>query len=218
MKPRKQTGNLSPGDIANIWHQDGAGDWIGWFPGNDKAGLAEFTKKAYPNGGGIPCPYGKPKDKLWVRETWGFSGNLTVDEARRICEGSGYACYYRASENIDPEFGQTEVELALGVKWRPSIHMFRWASRILLEITDVRVEKLQNISEDDAIAEGVELLPSGLYKSSETTVIRGMSATLLVPTAKEAFKSLWKDIHSSESWDSNPWIWCVSFKVLEVKP
>lgn len=124
----------------------------------------------------VPCPYGQPGDLLWVREAWKLSprGNAL----------------YRA----DPALGPDSYEKG----WRPSIHMPRWASRINLEVTGVRVERVQDISEDDAIAEGMEIVPVG-------------TATW---TNRQSFSILWDKINAkrSHSWDSNPWVWVVEFK------
>jgi hypothetical protein len=96
-----------------------------------------------------------------------------------------------------------------GGRWRPSIHMPRWASRITLEITDVRVERLQDISEADAVAEGCkpirpELMLDGLI------VRPGRSAV-------EEFRLVWEQIHGhgGGSWEKNPWVWVIGFKKLE---
>ncbi len=90
-------------------------------------------------------------------------------------------------------------------KWRPSIHMPRWASRITLEITAVRVERLQAISEADAIAEGVEQYKSGYFKAYNCK--EGFCTTAFV-----SFMSLWSQINSPGSWDANPWVWVVEFR------
>lgn len=106
----------------------------------------------------LQCPYGKPGDRLYVRETWGIShhGGATI-------KGTPHDPYvlYRAT-NSEPTGDELENQWE-PFKWRPSIHMPRWASRILLEITDVRVERLQDISEEDARAEGYESREDFLY-------------------------------------------------------
>ena len=122
------------------------------------------------------CPNGVPGQKLWVRET--FNGNAEV----------GYA--YRATE---PEMN--------GAPWRPSIFMPRAASRILLKVTDVRVERLQEITEDDAKAEGCA--PA---VHADGSVDCG--------TRKTTFRTLWESINGAGSWDANPWVWVVSFRQI----
>lgn len=131
--------------------------------------------------GQIVCPYGKPGDRLWVRETFAVYGDEKMA-----------AIHYRADRPHD--VGRK------GVGYKPSIHMPRWASRLLLEVTAVRVELLQDISADQAMAEGVlscesELDPDG----------NGYSPY-------ELFSALWVSINGHDSWHANPWVWVVEFK------
>lgn len=141
------------------------------------------------------CPYGVVGDRLWVRETWGLfeeRADKTVSALVRGVppEGSGYKPHYRATDKLEMPSGA----------WRPSIHMFRWASRITLEITDVRVERLQDISEADALAEGID----------DGWLVRNK-----VPPPRAArYRDLWEDINGAGSWDANPWVWVVSFKPI----
>lgn len=124
------------------------------------------------------CPYGHPGDHLWVRETF-----LTVD---------GHRAFYRADYNHNPK-GDKEH----GIVWTPSIHMPRWASRITLEITAIRVEKLNDISGADAVAEGVRSrLPDNGVAVSE-------------------YRDLWEQINGSGSWSANPWVWVIEFEVIK---
>lgn len=124
------------------------------------------------------CPYGIPGDRLWVRETF-----RTV--------GGGHPIY-RADDN------------RIGVRWKPAIHMRRVYSRILLEITDVRVERLQDITEDGAKLEG-----------AKPSFLDGNDIVSVVPFYRDGFMHLWNDINGPGSWDANPWVWCVSFKRLK---
>lgn len=122
------------------------------------------------------CPYGKVGDHLWVRETW----------RARAPDQDGCTIDYRADHwTEDP----------CDVPWRPSIHMPRWASRITLEITDVRVERLQEISASDALAEGVT------------------HSTLNDPRVE--YRWLWESIYGTGSWDANPWVWVVEFRRVQ---
>jgi hypothetical protein len=93
------------------------------------------------------------------------------------------------------------------IKYRPSIHMPRWASRITLEVTGVRVERLQDISEADAIAEGIDLNASaiGIRTTGESPQ----------PMAIAIYRSLWESINGPQSWDANPWVWVVEFRRIE---
>jgi hypothetical protein len=159
------------------------------------------THDANPKGI-IYCPHGKPGDQLWVREA--FSGPRCMD-ASDGCKavppskwGDGSRIWYWADGN------PTEGDWT---RPRPSIHMPRWASRILLEIVAVRVERLQDISEADAVAEGCkpirpELMLDGLI------VRPGRSAV-------EEFRHLWEQINGGGSWEKNPWVWVIEFKKLE---
>jgi hypothetical protein len=131
------------------------------------------------------CPYGEPGDRLWVRETWArFPGNDPV---------------YRAT--YDGRFGS-------GWKWKPSIHMPRWASRLTLEVTAVRVERLHDISESDAANEGISCSSGHRWGLAETGVEHNAPS--------HAFRSLWQNINGPGSWEANPWVWAVSFKRVEV--
>ncbi|MEE1922646.1 hypothetical protein V0R50_10360 [Pseudomonas sp. 148P] len=153
------------------------------------------------------CPYGQPGDRLWVRETWledpeddgtwaytqymGCKGSPLSDIPKRFQKPEH--CLFRASWS------------GSAVTWRPSIHMPRWASRILLEITAVRVERLHDISEEQAKAEGVECDSDGWFDYL-------MPSTQCCPSAFESFRTLWSSINSAESWDTNPWVWVVEFR------
>ncbi|MFY9288977.1 MAG: hypothetical protein WAO98_10810 [Alphaproteobacteria bacterium] len=147
------------------------------------------------------CPYGKSGDKLWVRETWADPNDQVV--------------IYRANWREDAMLrGLDNIPLTdQDIKWRPSIHMPRWASRIKLEISSIRVERLQEISEDDAFAEGVQL---PVCKNDDGTTSRLIPVTRkYVPkthTAKEFYASLWEEINGKGAWAQNPWVWVVEFR------
>lgn len=153
--------------------KDGRGDWIAWSGGGDKINSSfDWEKKTldlYPNGGGIKCPYGKPGDRLYVRERHFMP---------KIC------------------------------------------ARIWLEITDVRVERLQDISEADAILEGVESWVEDRMKSRPTHYkiyyqTNHEDPDFYSSTAKVSFETLWQSINSPESWEQNPWVWVIAFKKSE---
>ena len=130
------------------------------------------------------CPYGEVGDRLWVRETcW-----INEDE---------HLVSYRA----DGEF----PDHMKGEKWKPSIFMPRWASRITLEITDIRVQRLEDISNDDAKAEGVDCAPhrGGTCGVKDT----GIDQCAICP-----YRDLWNTINGPKSWNENPWVWCLSFR------
>jgi hypothetical protein len=137
------------------------------------------------NGWGSICPYGAPGDRLWVRET--FAQDVAG------CPGG---ISYRA-DHFDPKGDGP----AHPMKWRPSIFIPRWASRILLEITDVRVQRLQEISDEDARAEGaIGALNDSIGDNW---------------CACEAFAALWESINGPDSWHANPWVWAITFQRLE---
>ncbi len=132
----------------------------------------------------INCPFGRPGDRLWVRETFSLGGKW---KDGHLHEDGEQRFVYRADHRqqcCDSLY-----------RWRPSIHMPRWASRITLEITDVRVERLQEISEEDAMSEG-------MVESEDFT-------------PKGAFKALWNSLAKpGAQWADNPWVWCISFRRL----
>ena len=157
------------------------------------------------------CPFGRVGDRLWVRETWadvnhdGHPGiAYRADSGLRVIgEDDG--------EEEDPNlekywFAQWYADLISGAEgnWRPSIHMPRWASRITLEITAVRVERLNDISHDDAKAEGC------CYG-------RGGGVPDFAVTPADHFPTLWASIYGEESWGANPWVWVIEFRRLEVR-
>lgn len=145
----------------------------------------------------LACPYGHPCDRLWVRETWRhLDGGAVYDAAGGIVDSFEPETIYRASK--PNSYGP----------WRPSIHMPRWASRIQLEITGIRVERLQDISEEDAIAEGIEVDECGHAIRKDDQVAWG--------SAKGAYAELWESINGPGSWDVNPWVWVIEFR--RIKP
>ena len=162
------------------------------------AGMKTQTRRAFktknggvwPNANDLPgirqilrsCPYGQPGDRLWVRETF-----ARIDGQTRPWIETDYKATYTHGDRL----GDT---LGIKKRWTPSIHMPRHASRITLEVTGVRVERLQDISEADAIAEGVYTDPAC--------------------PAYDAYAQLWDEINGLGSWEANPWVWVVEFKGL----
>lgn len=140
------------------------------------------------------CPFGQPGDRIWVRET--FSAVPDHDEP------VGCSALLYAADGGTP-YG----------KWKPSIHMPRWASRILLEITDVRVDRLNGISEADAQAEGIDM--EALADSQDGYDCIADHNMTGRPTATGAFKYLWESIYGEENWLANPWVWVIEFKRIE---
>ena len=144
----------------------------------------------------VRCPYGQSGDRLWVRETF---TRLWFEP------GDGWQTFYKADDNLD-----YVRDAAVGL-WHPSIHMPRAYSRITLEITDVRVEQVQEVSEADAEAEGVtrELRGPRMYP--------GTNAARILESHQAAFARLWDAINAKRGygWDSNPWVWVISFRRVQ---
>ncbi|MCG3462699.1 hypothetical protein L7G72_12700 [Xenorhabdus bovienii] len=170
--------------------------------------LAWCRKGEDDHGGWIDCPYGKIGDQLWVRETF-----CPVFDAQ-YAEGEIDWIDYRATPRYSAEYPagwHLEPEDPAALKWRPSIHMPRWASRITLEVTDTRVERLQDIKEEDALAEGIKTGRFG-NKSNWRDGFYAPGDNQPCFSAKEAFKYLWQSIYSEESWNNNPWVWVIEFR------
>jgi hypothetical protein len=194
--------------------------WIAWF-GKPCADIAEFTKKAYNHG--FPCPYGVPGDRLWVRETFTLQCDADgdpppFDDGRPIQrtgnEENGYGW-------LQPHYKATDPSPALCCEdkrcrrcadgepsphWESPLHLPRWASRLLLELTDVRVQRLQEISYNDVLAEG---LTHFLTDEAQTDASH-------IAEAKQAYGELWDKLNAKRGfpWNSNPWVWTLTFKRL----
>lgn len=147
--------------------------------------------------GPVQCPYGQPGDRLWVRETWAQNWNQLSDTRM----DRSYA--YRADGDERAQDNGTDLP------WRPSIHMPRAASRILLEIVSVRVERLQDVSEADARAEGATHYEPANYLSHGGWSHDGY---YVHATARASYERLWNDIKGAGSWDANPFVWVIEFK------
>lgn len=191
------------------------GDHVKWF----ERGREDPTRWCGHDGlgslGWVKCPYGEPDDRLWVRETHAIEGNYGITSAdeypppfsdgrpTKWDEDEDYGrtwkqAHYAATDPKPELVSATGDDRLLG--WRPSIHMPRWASRLELEVTGVRVERLHDLTNDDAKAEGI----------TDEAVIRAK-----VPSHRDAFRYLWDDINGHrESWASNPWVWVVEFRVV----
>ncbi|EBA4600810.1 hypothetical protein BA656_11665 [Salmonella enterica] len=147
-----------------------------------------------------PCPFGAVGDRIWVRETFGWQIR------RDPVGGTGEFRVYRAT-TPDAVRYQTASGEAAPMKWVPSIHMPRRASRITLEITDIRVERLNNISYDDAISEGI--------KQEWTCIDPGLGSYAHKNDVQDDYETLWKSIYGEEFWAANPWVWVIEFKRVE---
>lgn len=145
----------------------------------------------------FPCPYGAPGDQLWVRETFIHEPADYCWEASVSIPSRPACTVYRADVQGD----------SAGAGWKPSIHMPRNLSRIRLEIADVRVERLQDISEADAIAEGLQRSGDGHAWNVEDEMHRASDP-------RDSYFSLWEAINGAGSVAANPWVWVVAFKRL----
>lgn len=162
--------------------------------GNELAG--ELSAGNYLN-----SAFGRPGDCIWVRETWQAIYD-SVDEFGHVEERTYAPSIPKENDNywhiVYAEYFGNESREDRGFPWRPAIHMPRWASRILLEITDVRVERLKSISDGDAIREGCSTTD---MKSGDCVA--------------DVFARLWASIYGSDSWNANPWVWVIEFKRVE---
>lgn len=171
----------------------------------------------------VACRYGQPGDRLWVREAWGYfdpdgTGEDYDDEHETpgpgpvaycdelLQEGHPLRDFWRRRVAYKATFAEDKYGKGpVGPnKWRPSIHMPRWASRITLEITGVRVERLTNISEADALAEGIVQLPDGGYGLPDGSHYHGADP-------RESYLKLWETINGDDSVAANPLVWVVTF-------
>lgn len=159
----------------------------------------------------VRCPYGQLGDRLYVKESYRLSSDFDADRASRVadrCIDAGYKKPW-APIQYEADGGQQNWDnTCTPGKLRPSIFMPRWASRITLAITSVRVERLKDISEADAQAEGVG--EAGI----ETGCVLETSAPVEVGSYLAAYADLWESINGPGSWDANPWVWVVSFRRL----
>lgn len=145
----------------------------------------------------LDCPYGQPGDRLWVRETWASHPQLNKVKPKHL---NCAEIYYRATCDNDSHYS-----------WRPSIHMPRWASRITLEVTGVRVERVRDITAEDAVKEGWQE-DCGWDNFTNGQVFRSDT-----PVSVIDFAYLWDSINAKRghSWESNPWVFVVEFKVVQ---
>lgn len=158
------------------------------FPGPECFGASDESED-------YPCPYGHPGDRLWVRETWRTlkAWDCIMPAYLKSCDDPAPVMYvadcYCDPIQVDPEsWGRT----------RSPLHLPRWASRLTLEITAVRVERLQDISEADANAEGCPLSSADQHWSQ----------------CRVWYQQLWESINGPGSWEANPWVWVIEFKQL----
>ncbi len=141
------------------------------------------------------CPYGRPGEFLWVRERFTWSV-VEAGTTKRLLDSS--PLYYAENEGWDD------------IKWKPSLHMPRWASRLTLELTGVRVERLNEITESDCWAEGIDEV-DGCFDAEVPVMAKRLGCSF--EDAKPTFACLWESINGAGSWAANPWVWCLQFEV-----
>ncbi|MEP8859143.1 hypothetical protein ABKV83_11810 [Enterobacter asburiae] len=204
-------------DLNAHWYTPGVVDKNGYLQPakKDVFGVADENE-------GYTCPFGAVGDRIWVRETWGVVSH-ELDEDGRIQPWSpdrpataihempfgngfysGHAIY---AADGDFTWGDDDGYEDGRSCWKPSIHMPRAACRILLEVTGVRVERLNSISQEDAQAEGMELTG---WRPTYSDPDSGGE----VWTPYDNFAQLWESIYGEESWKANPWVWVIEFKVV----
>lgn len=162
--------------------------------GHKKCGCIGSERGEQPSMWTVRCPYGEPGDQLWVREMWNCG--TMPRQGRRV-----NVCFPKVGKKDVRLKNDTEIEQWERYKnkrWVPSIHMPRWASRIQLEIISVRVERLQDLTEEDAIAEGMPALPNSEW----------------YPTWVKTFLHYWNGLNADRGfeWDANPWVWVIEFR------
>lgn len=145
----------------------------------------------------IACPYGQIGDRLWVRESFADLQGTGIEHRP---DPAGPLQRYAFAADSPPGSASDEGRKDFGIKWKPSIHMPRAVCRILLEITGLRVERLQVITTEQLIAEGLQ------------TRLREYDAEC---DLLHQWKELWASLNGEESWDANPWVWVVEFKRIE---
>jgi hypothetical protein len=194
-----------PKGIDKAFFREDHDEW--WFTPKD---VREYDPSPY-SVMCLKCPYGKPGDRLWVRESFwqsGFTANAAHPESG--CNDPVWIWGEKTAFDLE--------RTPMGWRKRPSIHMPRWASRINLEVTEVRVERLQDISEEDALSEGIQRGDGKWHTISHSAqlhdvhgfYVEGSHIRHNAPT--HAFRHLWESVNGPGSWDANPWLWVVTFK------
>ena len=189
---KTQTRRVIKPQPSESWMANGNTNWSEYYKRNRWGRLEKYLWICHPTENReIVCPKGKPGDRLWVKEKWYCAGE-------HECDG------YPVRFEID-----AELAAAVSTKWRAPIFMPRWASRITLEITDIRVQRVQEISEADARAEGVAPIPC----EPASIVFNTWKAQFRF---RDAFKQGWDSINAKRgySWESNPWVFVIEFRKL----
>lgn len=183
------------------------------YPQMNGHGMAVFLDSTranpYDNALDVACPYGQPGDRLWIRECW---ADVNTESGPAFQYRSGFLKF--CQDEVFPveyarypgsQFTMWCSDLMRGEpdhRWRSAMHMYRYACRTVVELTEVRVERVQEITEEDAKAEGCEPhFPSGV----DGKIYR------------RPFNCLWESIHGTGSWEMNPWVWVLTMRKVAVK-
>jgi len=194
--------------VATLPHQNPLGQWeastSGGYGARDRKGnlVPEHVCIWHTRTGDtLSCPLGQPGDRLWVRESFADLRGTGIEHRPNI---DGPIQRYAYSADTLPGSPGDFARKDYGIKWRPSIHMPREACRLVLEITAVRVERLQAITEADAVAEGLSQSESGSWLPGPCD------------HPEWAFHQLWSQLYGEPAWEANPWVWVIEFKRVEV--
>lgn len=205
--PKTQTRRIikgAPEGACDVERQIAAPSCIDLAPGTPfwRFGLVDGMSRGYV------CPHGAPGDQLWVRETFCVGYEHEPGQFTAIpfsgCEAHRRA-FYRATDDDAPDEPKRP--------WKPSICMPRWASRITLELSDIRVERLQSISCEDAKAEGVHF--DGTWWRGGKHPETGYEQCWATP--RRAYQAAWETINGKGSWDANPFIWALTFTRIDAR-
>jgi len=220
---RRVVSNQPPANTYKVMpynHPDPRQHFYAWVDTNPPGPACEVSDWCQP------CPYGQSGDRLWVRESW-CVGKPHDERAPRdilphaLARDTGVTVLYQAggwrslgpAGRDEPVYSDDEPMPDWAGKGRPSIHMPRALSRIALEITGVRVERLNDCSSEDAIAEGISPYKHGWERRHPDPNDISHSGATADP--RLAYKGLWESINGTGSWDTNPWVWVVEFRRVE---
>ena len=222
--------------IENVEWLDKAGVYPPYWKGKEGEPYTGWAAKMQGLSIHMPrdCPYGQKGDRLWVREKWTWCSSAESEKTRGVTFADGGQKF--PSGHTYPGLGEGNYKPGAfdGIKWKPSIHMKRWMARIMLEVLEVRVQRLQEITEKDATAEGCDHewyidnpepgawpCPTckgvGLYQAGSLEGTTEVDCEECNSAAK-MFHQLWDSINSRRGygWKMNPWVWVVEFKPLDV--
>jgi hypothetical protein len=205
---------VKPRHVELLEHVDGEGIYI------HAKNCPSFCEFGCSGSGFGTNPYGRAGDRLWVREAFALSvrdpddGLLESERDSKIAEHWDPPVY--GADDDQGEWTRTEGGATKTIEppWKPSIHMPRWASRLTLEVTEVRIERLQDITTDDIIAEGVEVPDVDYSVCDDPRTLRSERDEW----ARDRWRELWDSINGKRpgaSWESNPWVWVIGFRRIE---